>query len=97
MLDRTAVTTELGFRVLKNFHGVATPAYAIKFTSSSHWVFYSSLVLYDIKGTCNRIFPFMEADYPFAIKNQRGASEILLVGFECDELVLYGIRLLAPH
>ena len=32
----------------------------------------------------------------YAIKNQRGASKIPLVGgFGCDELVLYGIRLLA--
>ena len=35
----------------------------------------------------------MEANYPYAIKNQRGASKKPLVrGFGCDELVLYGIR-----
>ena len=48
----------------------------------------------------------MEADYPYAIKNQRGASKIPLVGgilrtkapsrgLWMPELVLYGIRLLA--
>ena len=41
----------------------------------------------------NRTFPCMEANYPYAIKNQRGASKKTLVGgFGCDELVLYGIR-----
>ena len=35
----------------------------------------------------------MEANYPYAIKNQRGASKKPLVGgFGCEELVLYGIR-----
>ena len=49
------------------------------------------------KGAYNRTFPCMEATYPYAIKNQRGASKKLLVGgFGCDELVLYGIRELAP-
>ena len=34
----------------------------------------------------------MEANYPYAIKNQRGASKKPLVGgFGCEELVLYGI------
>ena len=49
-------------------------------------------------GAYNRTFLCMEAKYPCAIKNQRGASKILLPsrGFGCDELVLYGIRLLAP-
>ena len=38
----------------------------------------------------------MEANYPYAIKNQRGASiKHQVGGFVCDELVLYGIRLLA--
>ena len=38
----------------------------------------------------------MEANYPYAIKNQRGASKKPLVGgFGCNELVLYGIRVLA--
>ena len=35
----------------------------------------------------------MEANYPYSIKNQRGASKKPLVGgFGCEELVLYGIR-----
>ena len=46
---------------------------------------------------CDHTFPCMEATYPYAIKNQRGVSKIPLVGcFGCDELVLYGIRELAP-
>ena len=36
----------------------------------------------------------MDANYPYDIKNQRGASKPLVGGFGCDELVLYGIRLL---
>ena len=36
----------------------------------------------------------MEANYYYAKKNQRGAKPIV-VRFGCDELVLYGIRLLA--
>ena len=44
--------------------------------------------------------PCTERSYyrrPYAIKNQRGASKKPLVGgFGCDELVLYGIRELAP-
>ena len=44
------------------------------------------------KGAYNRTFPCMEANYPYAIKNQRGASK--MGGFGCDELVYYGIRLL---
>ena len=44
------------------------------------------------KGAYNRTFPCMEANYPYVIKNQRGASKKHLVGgFGCDELVLYGI------
>ena len=40
----------------------------------------------------------MEANYHFAIKNQRGASKKPLVGgFGCNELVLYGIRVLAEQ
>ena len=40
----------------------------------------------------------MEANYPYAIKNQRGASKKPLVGgFGCDELVLYGIRVLVEQ
>ena len=40
----------------------------------------------------------MEANYPYAIKNQREASKKPLVGgFGCDELVLYGIRVLAEQ
>ena len=50
----------------------------------------------------------MEANYPYAIKNQRGASKIPLVGgilrskapsrgLWMPELVLYGIRLLAKQ
>ena len=51
---------------------------------------------YAIKGAYNRTFPCMEANYPYAIKNQRGASKKPLVGgFGCNELVLYGIRMLA--
>ena len=49
----------------------------------------------------------MEANYPYDIKNQRGASKIPLVGgilrskapsrgLWMPEVVLYGIRLLAP-
>ena len=35
----------------------------------------------------------MEANYPYAIKNQRGASiKPLVESFGCEELVLYGIR-----
>ena len=35
----------------------------------------------------------MEANFPYAMKIQRGASKISLVGdFGCDELVLYGIK-----
>ena len=35
----------------------------------------------------------MKANYPYAIKNQRGASKKPLEGgFGCDELVLYGER-----
>ena len=42
----------------------------------------------------------MKANYPYAIKNQRGASKKPLVGgflrskggFGCEELVLYGQR-----
>ena len=33
---------------------------------------------------------------PYAIKNQRRAIQSLVGGFGCDELVLYGIRELAP-
>ena len=55
------------------------------------------------KAAYNRTFPCMEANYPYAIKNQRGASKEPLVGgflrskplvggFGCNELVLYGIR-----
>ena len=32
------------------------------------------------KGAYNRTFPCMEANYPYAIKNQRGASKKPLVG-----------------
>ena len=57
-------------------------------------------------ATPNRTFPCMEANYPYAIKNQRGASKIPLVGgilrskapsrgLWMPELVLYGIRELA--
>ena len=33
------------------------------------------------KGACNRTFPCMEATYPYAIKNQRGASKIPPYGY----------------
>ena len=46
-------------------------------------------------GAYNRTFPCMEANYPYAIKNQRGARNTPSRGYFCDELVLYGIRLLA--
>ena len=57
-------------------------------------------------SVCNRTFPCMEANYSYAIKNQRGASKIPLVGgilrskapsrgLWMPELVLYGIRLQA--
>ena len=40
----------------------------------------------------------MEAIYPYAIKNQRGASKKPLVGgFGCEELVLYGIRVVVKQ
>ena len=40
----------------------------------------------------------MEANYPYAIKNQRGASiKPLVGGFGGDELVLYDIRVLAEQ
>ena len=43
----------------------------------------------------NRTFQCMEPNYPYAIKNQRGARNTPSRGCFCDELVLYGIRLLA--
>ena len=43
----------------------------------------------------NRTFPCMEANYPYAIKNQRGARNTPSRGYFCDELVLYCIRELA--
>ena len=42
-----------------------------------------------------RTFPCMEANYSYAIQNQRGARNTPSRGYFCDELVLYGIRLLA--
>ena len=40
----------------------------------------------------------MEANYPYAIKNQRGATKIPPSrGLWMPELVLYGIRLLAKQ
>ena len=49
--------------------------------------------LHSVAGAYNRTFPCMEATYPYAIKNQRGASKKPLVGgFGCEELVLYGLR-----
>ena len=50
-----------------------------------------------IRGAPNRFFPCMEATYPYDIKNQRGARNTPQWGYFCDELVLYGIRLLAQH
>ena len=48
------------------------------------------------KGAYNRNLLCMETNNLYTIKNQRGASKKPLVGgFGCDELVLYGIRLLA--
>ena len=47
------------------------------------------------KGAYNRSFPCMEANYPYAIKNQRGARITPSKRYFCDQLVLYGIRLLA--
>ena len=32
------------------------------------------------KGAYNRTFPFMEDNYPYTLKNQRGASKKPLVG-----------------
>ena len=46
-------------------------------------------------GAYNRTFQCMEANYPYAIKNQRGARNTPSRGYFCDELVLYGIRELA--
>ena len=56
-------------------------------------------------GRLNRTFPCKEANYPYVIKNQQGASKILIGvfcvpkplvgGFGFDELALYGIRQLA--
>ena len=53
-----------------------------------------------IFDTYNRNFSCIEANYPYAIKNQRGASKAPRGGFGCDphwmpELVLYGVRELA--
>ena len=39
----------------------------------------------------------MEANYPYAIKNQRGASKAPSSGLWMPELVLYCIRLLAKQ
>ena len=87
--------------------GVATPAIKNQLVASKDPTVYwnemtqqliscSRLVTGSLwhKGAKKRSFPCMEANYPFAIKNQRGASKIILVG---DELVLYGIRLLASQ
>ena len=65
----------------------------VKFSSSmkeryiqhSHWQ----------EATPNRTLSCMKANYPYAIKNQRGARNTPSRGYFCDELVLYGIRLLA--
>ena len=46
-------------------------------------------------GAYNRTFPCMEANYPYSIKNQRGASKIPPNVYFAFELVLYGIRQLA--
>ena len=47
------------------------------------------------EGAINRTFPCMDANYPYAIKNQRGASKIPSIGsLWMPKLVLYGIRLL---
>ena len=46
-------------------------------------------------GGYNRTFPCMEANYSYPIKNQRGAINTPSREYFCDELVLYGIRLLA--
>ena len=44
------------------------------------------MVFYGIrhKSAYNRTFPYMEANYTYAIKNQRGASKI--PRNECEEL-----------
>ena len=41
----------------------------------------------------NMTFPCMEANYPYAIENQRGARNTPIRGYFCDELVLYARRL----
>ena len=56
-------------------------------------------------GAYNRTFPCMEANYPYAIKNQRGASKYVGIlrskapsmGLWMPKLVLYDIRLLAKQ
>ena len=55
------------------------------------------LVLCDIRAPIihNRTFPCMEANYPYAVKNQRGARNTPSRGYFWFLLVLYGIRLLA--
>ena len=42
---------------------------------------YPHLVLYGTRAPCtyNRIFPCMELDYPYAIKNQRGAMGVFCI------------------
>ena len=56
----------------------------------------SSLDLYGIRLVCFHAEKgFIICHKPYAIKKQRGAK-FLVGGFECDELVLYGIRLLEP-
>merc|ERR1719189_1088759 len=64
-------------------------SYAIK-NQLGHWGVFCLPLAGSLwhKGAYNRTFPCMEANYPCAIKNQRGASKIPLNG-----LVLYGIRL----
>ena len=68
----------------------------------------SSLVLYDTRAPIIGTFSAWKPPIPYAIKNQRGASKIPLVGgifrskapsrgLWMPELVLYGIRLLAKQ
>ena len=47
-----------------------------------HWGVFCLLLAGSLwhKGAYNRTFPCMEANYPYAIKNQRGASKKPLVG-----------------
>ena len=93
------------------FQGVATPAILclciknqLRHPKPPYYLLLAGSLWH--KGAYNRTFPCMEANYPYVIKNQRGASKIPLVGgilrskapsreHGMSGLVLSGIRLLA--